>query len=82
MDKVYDQKKECYGCSACMNICPVSAIRMKQDKEGFFYPVIDHEKSVPNVILQLSIRTKMLSQKVLPAECSLRFLIAFLRTMV
>ncbi len=46
MDKVYDQKKECYGCSACMNICPVSAIRMKQDKEGFFYPVIDHEKCV------------------------------------
>lgn len=31
----------CYGCQACAEICPVSAISMKADKEGFLYPQID-----------------------------------------
>lgn len=31
----------CFGCTACMNICPVKAISMKEDDEGFIMPVID-----------------------------------------
>lgn len=31
----------CTGCSACRNICPRNAIRMKRNEEGFEYPVID-----------------------------------------
>lgn len=31
----------CTGCSACENICPVNAISMKIDKEGFLYPSIE-----------------------------------------
>lgn len=32
------RKELCCGCSACMTICPVEAIEMKHDKEGFLYP--------------------------------------------
>ena len=31
-------KKECCGCAGCSQICPVDAIEMKMDKEGFLYP--------------------------------------------
>lgn len=37
------EKKECSGCTACMNACPVNAIFMKQDEEGFFYPEIEKD---------------------------------------
>lgn len=37
-------KTECYGCSACEHTCPFSAIEMRQDQEGFLYPVVDGEK--------------------------------------
>lgn len=36
-------KRECYGCSACQHTCPVKAIDMKQDKEGFWYPVVNND---------------------------------------
>lgn len=39
-------KQECTGCGACYNICPKHAISMKEDEEGFKYPVIDKEKCV------------------------------------
>lgn len=32
---------ECTGCSACYNVCPVDAISMKFNFEGFSYPYID-----------------------------------------
>lgn len=41
-----NNKKECCGCTACMNICPVSAIEMRSDEEGFLYPVVDKEKCI------------------------------------
>lgn len=34
-------KKKCNGCMACKSICPVSAITMVDDNEGFKYPSID-----------------------------------------
>lgn len=40
--KPYAQKKNCCGCSACGDICPVNAIRMTQDGEGFLYPEINN----------------------------------------
>ncbi len=39
-------KSSCCGCSACYAACPVGAIEMKADEEGFLYPVIDPEKCV------------------------------------
>ena len=34
-------KKNCCGCSACVNSCPKKCIAMKPDSEGFWYPVTD-----------------------------------------
>lgn len=39
-------KNLCTGCGACFNICPKNAIEMKEDKEGFLYPVIDKTKCI------------------------------------
>ena len=35
-------KKQCCGCSACVNACPLNCIEMVRDEEGFLYP---HVKS-------------------------------------
>lgn len=43
---LYKDKNECCGCTACYAVCPVDAIEMKEDEEGFLYPVIDAEKCV------------------------------------
>lgn len=40
------QKFDCCGCSACEEKCPTKAISMKEDDEGFLYPIIDNEKCV------------------------------------
>ena len=34
-------KTKCCGCSACVQSCPVKCIDMKEDEQGFLYPVID-----------------------------------------
>ena len=43
---LFEKKSDCCGCSACYAICPKSAIEMKEDEEGFEYPMIDEEKCV------------------------------------
>lgn len=40
---LFGDKSECCGCGACKNICPKSAISMKEDEYGFVYPVIDEK---------------------------------------
>lgn len=37
------EKKDCCGCTACVNVCPVHAITMQNDGEGFLYPNIQPE---------------------------------------
>lgn len=34
-------KKDCCGCSACVQKCPKHCISMQEDKEGFLYPKIN-----------------------------------------
>jgi len=48
MEKIvlFQEKRDCCGCSACMNICLNQAIAMKEDEYGFIYPSIVHEKCV------------------------------------
>ena len=41
LPKLYNEKEECCGCTACKMICPVHAISMKDDEEGFLYPVVN-----------------------------------------
>jgi len=31
----------CYGCGSCVNICPVGAIELKSDHNGFTYPKVN-----------------------------------------
>ena len=44
--EIFDDKKRCCGCTACMNICPKNAIEMIEDEEGFKYPRINKEKCI------------------------------------
>lgn len=39
-------KKNCTGCYACFNICPVNCISMESDEEGFEYPRIETNKCI------------------------------------
>ena len=40
------KKEDCCGCTACMSVCPKSAISMQEDEQGFIYPSIDGAKCV------------------------------------
>lgn len=40
---LYNNKKECCGCTACKSICPKQAIIMDEDEYGFLYPVINKD---------------------------------------
>lgn len=40
----FNFEKHCYGCAACINICPNNAISIIKNKEGFYNPFIDKEK--------------------------------------
>ena len=39
-------KRECFGCEACVQICGKGAIGIYEDEEGFRYPQIDPSKCV------------------------------------
>lgn len=41
LEKRIKIKERCCGCSACYSICPVDAIEMVDDDEGFEYPYIN-----------------------------------------
>lgn len=45
-DSLFDVKENCCGCGACQSICPLDAINMIVDEEGFLYPSIDMTKCV------------------------------------
>ena len=47
IDKKIEQEPSlCTGCTACYNACPISAIEMKENKEGFLYPAVDYSKCI------------------------------------
>lgn len=46
MEQIYSSKEMCSGCKACVEVCPVKAIFMCKDDEGFEYPQIDKEKCI------------------------------------
>lgn len=43
---LFKNKENCCGCSACYAICPVRAISMEPDEEGFLYPFVDRKKCI------------------------------------
>lgn len=40
------KKEQCFGCEACVQACPVNAIKMMEDKEGFRYPIVENSKCI------------------------------------
>lgn len=40
------KNKNCMGCGACLNVCPVNAIKMTFDEKGFYLPQVDEEKCI------------------------------------
>lgn len=40
------EKEKCCGCGACYQVCPVNAVEMVWDEEGFKYPAINKEVCV------------------------------------
>ena len=43
---VINNKFDCCGCGACIAACPKNAITMKEDSEGFRYPIVDTSSCV------------------------------------
>ncbi len=43
---VMKDKVDCCGCGACAQICPMHCIEMREDREGFKYPVIDRSRCI------------------------------------
>lgn len=41
--QLFENEKDCCGCSACLNTCPKGAIEMREDAFGFTYPFIRQE---------------------------------------
>lgn len=39
-------ENNCCGCGLCVNVCPKQAITLKENKDGFIYPVIDKNKCI------------------------------------
>ena len=39
-------KKDCCGCSACVQTCPKHCIKLAEDAEGFLYPTVDKDMCV------------------------------------
>ena len=46
LPELYENRENCCGCSACYAICPVHAISMEPDEEGFLYPTVDADKCI------------------------------------
>lgn len=41
-----NDKSQCYGCEACVQVCAHSALSLKEDEEGFRYPELNAELCV------------------------------------
>ena len=46
LPELYEARENCCGCTACFAVCPVGAIEMEPDDEGFLYPTVDAERCV------------------------------------
>ena len=41
-----NNKENCCGCNACVQVCPNNCIFIKEDNEGFLYPYVDESNCV------------------------------------
>ncbi len=43
---IVEIKKKCFGCACCVDICPVNALEMNRDENGFYTPMLRREKCI------------------------------------
>lgn len=43
---LFEKKEDCCGCGACRDVCPVEAIVLRLDVQGFFYPEVDADRCI------------------------------------
>lgn len=73
-NSVKNKKKEnCCGCSVCADICPVQAIKMQSDEEGFLYPEIDDKKCIDCKLCDQVCSFKRVEKRTEPFELPLAF---------
>lgn len=53
-------KEQCTGCSVCVDVCPVRAISIHSDSEGFGYPKIDMGTCIRCNLCEKNVRSFML----------------------
>ena len=46
MEKLWKDKVDCCGCASCVQVCPKKCLSMKEDEEGFLYPVKNRETCI------------------------------------
>lgn len=46
MENISRIKEKCVGCKSCEQSCPKHCISMEENKEGFWYPVVDEKNCV------------------------------------
>ncbi len=45
-NSVLQRHEQCFGCGACVNVCPKNAIKLQEDENGFWYPNVSAEACV------------------------------------
>ena len=61
-------KKNCCGCSACVQRCPKQCISLTEDEEGFLYPLVDEEKCINCGLCEKVCPILNPQEKILPQE--------------
>lgn len=63
--------KRCTGCESCVQICPYTALKMRMDQEGFYYPSVDENKCTKCGICSLkcpALSNDLIRKKPLPSK--------------
>ena len=62
------QKKSCCGCGLCAQVCPKKCIELRQDNEGFYYPVVNQDECIKcGLCVQKCVQTMQNDQTLMDA---------------
>lgn len=46
MMELVKDKVDCCGCASCVQVCPKKCLSMKEDEEGFLYPIKNEQSCI------------------------------------